>query len=191
MENTLQNADTLHKEAGELLSSMELLKLLTHYGNPHLTGSYYYNLMTWRDIDICVEVDSVDKQKIFELGRSILLFPYTATMYFRNELILNTSGNPKGIFWCVEILHENSELWKIDILFANKEEIRTILKQGEEIKQKITPSIRRTILEIKTPLSKRGEYRRIYRSVDIYQAVIQDGIGTVDEWEEWWQAKSD
>ncbi|UYP43944.1 hypothetical protein NEF87_000229 [Candidatus Lokiarchaeum ossiferum] len=189
MDNILQNADILHKEASDLLSSMGLLKLLTQYGNSHLTGSYYYNLMTWRDIDICVEIDSVDKTKIFEVGRAIALFPYTSTMYFRNEFVLNTVGNPKGIFWCVEILLPSSQLWKIDILFANKEEIHKILKNGEEIKQKVTPSIRRSILEIKTPLSKRLEYRRSYRSVDIYHAVIHDGIRTVGEWDIWWKAK--
>lgn len=189
MDNVLQIADTLHKEASDLLSSMDLLNILAQYGNPHLTGSYSYNLMTWRDIDICEEIDSIDKETIFELGRSIAQFPYTATMYFRNEFILKTQGNPKGIFWCVEILPPNSQLWKIDILFADKEEIRRVLKKGEEIKENLTPSFRRAILEIKSTLSKRAEYRRSVRSVDIYHAVIHEKIETLEEWDEWWQAK--
>ena len=69
MDNSLlvQN-DLIKKEADEILTGKRLLSILNLFGTPHISGSYALNLMTWRDLDIYLEVENISKSDFFILG---------------------------------------------------------------------------------------------------------------------------
>ena len=189
MENCVERAETLKKEAFFLLKKLNLIPLLRKYGNPSITGSYHYNLMTWNDIDICLEIDRFNLFAIFELGREIALNDSVSTLYYRNELVLKTEGNPRAIFWCVEVLKDRDTTWKIDILIAQKNEIEKVLTMGKDVMDGLNEETRKIILEIKDKLTKTDKYRKEYRSVDIYNAVLHENIKNHQEWLDWWETK--
>ncbi|MBN1472917.1 MAG: hypothetical protein JW925_14175 [Syntrophaceae bacterium] len=153
------------------------------------TGSYSYNLLTWRDIDVCLILKNDPTPKImFEIGTELSKINNIATMYYRNEYILETKGNPKGMFWCIEIMF-NNQLWKVDVLVSTKIVCDEVVKPGLDIISKLTPQKRETILEIKDILSQDKNYRKEFRSTDIYEAVLKNKVSTLDEWKTWWNKK--
>ncbi len=189
--NPISKSNALKIEADKLIKNSNIIKILSRYGNIIFTGSYSYNLLTWRDIDICLVVGSDPTPELmFKIGADLLKINNIATMYYRNEFILKTEGNPKGMFWCTEIMF-NNKLWKVDILVSTKKTSDEIVKAGLVIKSKVTPEKRQIILEIKDVLSQDKNYRKEFRSTDIYEAVFKNDVCTLDEWKIWWSKKGE
>jgi hypothetical protein len=70
----LQLNEAIKKDAGEILYEKGLLNILNLFGKPHISGSYALDLMTWRDLDIYLEVENISETDLFELGaKSVLL----------------------------------------------------------------------------------------------------------------------
>jgi hypothetical protein len=179
-------AAALHAEAAALLRSTGLLTLLGRYGDVYATGSYAYNLMTWRDIDLCVTTDNLDLPTVFQLGVELAELPNVGSMYYRNELVLGTPGNPRAIFWCVDFCPPDGEQWKVDILLGGSEEVAQVLLPGQRLRQALTWETREVILRIKGVVCRRPEYRQQYGSQAIYRAVMEDQVKTVEQWDAWW-----
>jgi hypothetical protein len=184
MEKFLKESDALKKEADALLEKTGIVKILSRFGTPSVTGSYSYDLLTWRDIDICLTVKKPDARTAVRIGMLLAILPGVATMYFRNELVLKTEGNPKALFWCIEFI-SGKNIWKIDILISDQAVVNRVLSPGKRLKKELTPEKRRDILRIKSVLSKHKQYRRQFRSTDIYNAVIQHGIRSLRAWRNW------
>ena len=151
-------AETLKKEADEILDKSNLVRILLKYGNVHFIGSYYYNLLTWRDIDICLEMENVNPEIIFDIGKEIAQIPNVGTIYYRNEFVLHTVGNPLAIFLCVELYESSDKKWKLDILISNSAEVKRVLNQGKRFMKKLNEKNRAIILIIKSKLSMTPEY---------------------------------
>lgn len=143
--------------------------------------------MTWRDLDICLEVDRVDIPTVFQLGYEIASLPYVGSMYYRNEFILRTPDNPTAVFWCIDFTPPEAARWKVDVLISTADHVRPIVDLGAELRERLTPPMRETVLGIKGVLSQQSDYRGAFRSGDIYSAVLDHGIRTVAEWHDWWK----
>ncbi len=192
MKDYAEQADLLKREAGQLLAELNLAELLKNYGPVHLTGSYEYDLMTRRDIDICVEVASPSVDLLFSMGKDLAKLPGVGSMYYRNELELQTPGNPRAMFWCVDIRRPSvhgTQQWKLDILVSSPDEVNRVLSKGTGLLRKIDRVKRERVLEIKGPLSTTSGYGKTYRSTDIYEAVIEGGVEDLAGWRAWWRDK--
>jgi hypothetical protein len=116
MSNSLIALNQLIKaEADVLLSEKGLLQILNSFGKPHITGSYSLDLMTWRDLDIYLEVNNLSEADFFNLGSQICTTLTPVKMSFRNELLAKTKGLPAGWYWGVYLGNERAGGWKIDI----------------------------------------------------------------------------
>jgi hypothetical protein len=189
MQDELARANELGSEATRLLEATGLLTLLSRYGEVHVTGSYYYDLMTWRDIDLCLAVKRVQTQTVFDLGREIADLPSVGSMYYRNEFVMETPSNPRAVFWCVDFYQPADTKWKVDVLISTHDEVAQVLSPGEALKKRLSPQEREDILRIKSVLCQRPGYREEFGSTSIYQAVLEHGISTVEDWDSWWKSK--
>src|SRR4051812_10236544 len=61
----------LRAEADALLSQHGILDILRQFGVAHLSGSYSLQLMTWRDLDIYLEMQPLDSARFLDLGREL------------------------------------------------------------------------------------------------------------------------
>lgn len=181
-------SEKIRREADALLAHSNIFETLARFGRLEITGSYFYNLMTWRDIDLCLVVSRPDPGFMMKIGNELARIKGLATMYYRNEFVLKTPGNPKGMFWCLEIMHRK-KLWKIDILVASKNIVEKVMAPGRVLKKKLTPESRETILKLKMKLCKLKEYRRKFKSTDIYDAVLIGRVKTLREWGLWKRAR--
>ncbi|WP_214484765.1 hypothetical protein [Bacillus sp. SM2101] len=111
------------RESDEILYTMGLYDLLKKFGNPQVSGSYSLKIMTWRDLDIYLESDTINVDMFFELGKEITLKLEPSKMSFRNELIGQTPHLPSGLYWAVHI-NLFGQQWKIDIWTIYSEEVK-------------------------------------------------------------------
>jgi hypothetical protein len=166
----------LKREADEILNGKGLIDILKSFGTPHIQGSYELDLMTWRDLDIYLQVDNIKEKDFFDLGSQICTLLAPIKMSYRNELIAKTKNLPTGLYWGVYLGNERADAWKIDIWAVNPSECQRLINFCSEIKKKLTPDFVFSILNIKSLCWKDPEYRRSYGSMDIYNSVIENNV---------------
>lgn len=175
----------LKEEADEILYKQGLMGILNSFGTAHIHGSYSLDLMTWRDLDIYLEIDNVAITDFFALGERICSSFEPVKMSFRNELIAKTKGLPAGLYWGLYMGNERAGAWKIDVWAVSAAECQRLLQYGSALKQKLTSEAVQSILEIKSACWQDPEYRRSYGSSDIYEAVLNKNVTSLEEFQEY------
>ncbi len=170
----------LRTEAEQLLTS-GLLDVLARYGIPHVAGSYALGLMVWRDLDLYLETKQLSLTQFFMLGGDLANLLTPIRMSFRNERIARTPGLPHGLYWGVYLGNGSHGAWKIDVWAIEPEQYQALSSHQEAIADTLTPETRRTILNIKAAIWNKPDYRRTFSSQDVYQAVLQHDVTTLDE----------
>ena len=172
--------EELRAEADSLLAS-GLRDILDDYGMVNIIGSYALRLMVWRDLDVHVVRAELDRKSFFELGARVadLLRPHR--MHYRDQTIISTEGLPSGFYWGVYLGDVREGAWKIDIWLTNSEDFRAVREYGERISERLTDATRQTILDIKAACWKHPQYRKGFSSSDIYDAVLDHEINSVEE----------
>ncbi len=182
----LKRQEELQKEAQEVLSKLDLLNILSTYGKPEIVGSMSTGLMTWKDIDIDI-VQEINEEKYWEVVKKIFHTPdykRTFVIDFRKSVNPNT---PKGLHICITeyVLKKGETPWKIDIWFVNRD--RNEETFTEWMKDKITEENKPIILSLKKEVKKYPKYGKEIFSVDIYKAIIDGGVKTLEEFKEYLQ----
>ena len=172
----LQLNEAIKKEADTMLHEKGLLDMLRSFGTPHVSGSYALDLMTWRDIDIYLEVEELKENRFFSLGGQLASLLMPVKMSFRNETIAKTPGLPDGLYWGIYVGNERKGAWKIDIWAVHSAECKRLLDYCAAIQGKLDEQKATQILAIKSRCWQDPEYRRSYSSMDIYTAVLEEGI---------------
>ncbi len=180
---------TLKSEANAILHDYGLLGILGKYGEPIVHGSYSLDLMTWRDLDILLEVKRMDVRSFFDLGRDIVTKLRPRKMSYRNELVGKTDGLPKGMYWGIYTLLTFPAEWKIDIWAADSDLARSRLREFESLKNKISEENRPIILMIKNHYCGHPRYRDDFFSIDIYKSVIEENVRSIEEFSKWLREK--
>jgi hypothetical protein len=185
MSESQQNLNALIKsEADVILYEKGLFDILSSFGTPYVHGSYLLDLMTWRDLDIYLQVDGISSTDFFVLGERICSSFAPVKMSFRNELIAKTKGLPAGLYWGVYLGNERAGAWKIDIWAVTALECERLLQYCATIKEKLNPDAVQRILEIKSECWQDAEYRRSYSSSDIYKAVLDNDVTSMEGFKE-------
>lgn len=175
----------IKREADEILYNRGLMDILNSFGLPFVHGSYALDLMTWRDLDIYLQVDTLSITNFFVLGERICSALVPVKMSFRNEVIAQTKGLPAGLYWGVYLGNERAGAWKIDVWAVRAPECQRLLQYGDTIKQKLTAEAIERILAIKSGCWQDPEYRRSYNSADIYTAVLEENVTGLEEFKEY------
>ena len=102
-------------------------------------------------------------------------------MHFRDETTEQTPGLPRGLYWGIYLGDERKGAWKIDIWATSRADFEPSRQFSEKIQQRLTPDTRERILEIKSACWQHPDYRKTFSSADIYDAVFEHGIRTVDQ----------
>lgn len=170
----------LHVEADQILEQQGLRPILSLYGTPHVVGSYALHLMVWRDLDITLETTSIGETAFFALGGAIAAALHPVRMSFRNERIARSPGLPHGLYWGIYTGPDRADSWKIDIWAVDPEECRRLLAiQEQQIAARLSAETRSRILQIKAQCWQEPGYHRTFTSMDIYRAVLDEGIADV------------
>lgn len=185
----IKQNEQLQKEGEEVLASLQLLRLLKEIGEVHLVGSFPLGLMVWRDIDIEVMAATA-------VGAPVAVITKLLSLQYRRfdfTVLDNRNlkpGLPNGVYLGIKYYgyaetveqyrSAKEKVWKIDIWFLASGDIRSGKDQLAWLKKSLTPEKREQILEIKAKVYTNPAYRHAYHSVDIYKAVLEEGVTDVD-----------
>ncbi|MCL4417195.1 MAG: hypothetical protein M1365_10945, partial [Actinobacteria bacterium] len=146
----LKKEEELQKGARKVLEKLDLIELLSKHGKPKIVGSVAFRLMTWKDIDIVVIVDKLNKQNIAEISailikKSSRRIDFTVTDNRKED---GLGKIPRGIYLGLKYFGDDIKdvsryeavkdiVWKIDIHFVLKDSSRSIATI-EKIKSQLT-----------------------------------------------------
>jgi hypothetical protein len=136
-------------------------------------------LMTWRDLDIHLVPEELDRTSFFALGGHIaeLLTPHR--MQFRDETVGGTEGLPSGLYWGVYLGNERAGGCKLDIWATDARGLDRVHAYCRGIERRLSEQSRDIIMAIKAECWQHPEYRRSFGSGDIYEAVLEHDIRDV------------
>lgn len=155
-----------------------LLDELKKYGEVHMIGSYRMDMMAWNDLDIDVENTSMSLEKLYQLSQFII-DKFHPTWYEAKQEI-NADGEVVWFHGFETVM--TGELWNFDIWFLDKVKIEDTERYCDTIAEKASRAQKAKIVEIKEALIAKNMYSfERFRSVDVYKAVIDMDISSVDE----------
>jgi hypothetical protein len=175
-ESLLQRADRLQREAQDVLDDLELPTFLAAYGHPRIVGSAALGLMTWRDIDVDVEVfDEIEEDEVWDTARYLLGRATITLVSVADDRSGRTACRVPSMYVGARYRSDESAVWKIDIRFVRSADA-VASSHLDDLGAKLTPETRQRILAIKDAVSNRLEYGQTLSGVDVYRAVRTDRI---------------
>ena len=169
----------LKSEADLLIQECRLAELLVAYPEWFVGGSYRYDLMCWRDLDVYVLDPQHDLKRCFEIG-----YELTRRLSARKARFTNNVGSePNGLYWGIKLGDERRGAWKVDIWFLDSRSYEQHASYCAVMRERLTAEHRSAIVEIKEAYWRRSEYRDTITSDLIYRAVLDNGVRTVDDFQ--------
>lgn len=184
-EELLEQAAALRGEAGSLLHQEGLLALLRSYGPAGVIGSYALDLMTWPDLDLSVRLPhELDVPTFFAIGSRIVTTFQVAKMSYSNHFVRTDVPFDRGLFWGIRLLYRG-RTWKLDLWGYGEEDYRASGERFERLRRRLEQADRMAILRIKDVMCREENYRREVSSLQIYEAVLEDRVETVEGFRGW------
>jgi len=184
-EQLLEQAAALRGEADDLLHQEGLLALLQSYGPAAVIGSYTLDLMTWPDLDLSVRLpDALDVSTFFAIGNRIVTTFHVAKMSYSNHFVRTDVPFDRGLFWGIRLLYRG-RTWKLDLWGYGEEGYRASGERFERLRKRLEQADRMAILRIKDVMCREENYRLEVSSLQIYEAVLEDGVKTVEGFRSW------
>jgi len=173
----------LRTEADDLLYRRGILNILRQFGNPHLSGSYSLQLMTWRDLDIYLEMEPLDSERFRDLGRQLGQELKPRKLSFTDHLNFPTTEALSGLYWGIRTDELSRGGWNLDVWGVTPAVCAERLAYCESLRSEISPQARLAILRIKNEICHLAGYRKTITSRHVYEAVL---LGQATSVEDFW-----
>lgn len=185
----LSNQEKLQKEAKKVIEKLNLIKILSQYGKVNIVGSLEFGLMVWRDIDLDLVLENdILEINYWKIVKQLFLNKKIQSMTLSDNRNVEDKNRPKSLYIGIKYLDNEENTWKIDIRLLNKNDLNTD-KIENLINEKITPKNRLIILEIKSQVCNNPKYHKEFSSVDIYEAVLINGVKNFEEFVDFLELK--
>lgn len=185
-QNPLLTATELKQEAGQLLASLRLEERIAPFGQMKIVGSMATDLMTWRDLDLQVQLrpgaTSVD---LF----NALFVHYNSVDSVRRLVTIHFKGGfkpqmPRGhSFGIVAIFPKEPVQWKVDIWVLAPQDQAKSDAWMEQMERQLSPASRELILRMKQRMMVGGRVPQ-GGSYLLYQLVLAQSIANEQQLEE-------
>ncbi|HZS47060.1 MAG TPA: hypothetical protein VFC63_18440 [Blastocatellia bacterium] len=162
----------LKKEANDLVDGCGLSELLVPYQAWFIGGSYSYDLMCWRDLDIYILDSQHNLNPCFDVARELTIRLAAKKSRFTN----NIGGQPNGLYWGIKLGNERQGAWKLDLWFLDQASYEQHAAYSAAMRNRLTPETSAAIISIKEAYWQRPEYRDTVTSSMIYNAVFDNGV---------------
>ncbi|RLU83569.1 hypothetical protein CTZ27_28120 [Streptomyces griseocarneus] len=183
----MKGQEALRAEADEVAGDLGLAELLARCGEPVRVGSSALGLMVRRDIDItviCPALDPAAKRAVADVGAVLAVHDRVRQVRFRDDTgHWNTDPRyPDGLYLGVEYRSRGGHAWTLDIWFVDEPGRQPDLAHVRSLPPRLDDVSRGAILRIKHALVAREDGAAGY---DVYRAVLDHGVTTVEEFDAW------
>ena len=178
--------NNLKKVGDKILYEEGLLDILKKLGKVQIVGSYDLDLLFKPDIDISICVEEYDLKKYFSVCVEIADRIKPIRIKYIDQSVAKFDAFPfsTGYFLGMDIKRENIK-WSIDGWVFTPDIYEERIAYHDSIKERINESNREILVNIKSSIYENPNYR----SVDLYQSVLFDGITSLQGYKEWYKKK--
>jgi len=162
----------IKSEADLLILKARLRELLAPYPGWFIGGSYSYDLMCWRDLDVYVLDPRQDLRQCFDIAYEVTRRLAAVKSRFTN----NCGAEPNGFYWGIKLGDISQGAWKVDLWFLDQKGYSDHTAYAERMNKILTSDSRSKILAIKEAYWQRPEFRATVTSDLIYRAVLENDI---------------
>lgn len=190
-DDPVARAAALRGEAEALIEATGLVALLAErFSGARPTGSYAYDLMAWRDLDVHAPV-APDARLHWAGMISVLGAAFErAGMRLHKAEYLDDYVDPHplgaGLYWGLRVVTGDGHEWKIDLWGWAPEDFRFRAARDDALRRRLAGADRRRILQLKAEaLERPGFYGKRVLSMDIYRFVLEGGpadLGALERW---------
>ena len=184
-------AKALREEAHAVLAETGLFALLERsFGDPSVTGSAGYDLMTWRDIDIHMAVEATRWLEWARFAGDIALQLDRVGLLLHKATYLNDWVDPHplgaGLYWGIEFRDRHGHDWKLDLWGWDPFDYAVRQARDFTLRTDLATADRDLILRLKTEARARDNYYGVRVSgFDIYQFAIARAGESLSALEAW------
>jgi hypothetical protein len=175
----------LRAEGDQMLSETGLGALLAEAGY-HPVGSYAMRTMTWRDLDYH-RYGRPEWEEQWEFATRLAGSGACYRLTVEDFTEHPSPSLPRGIYIGARVFWRE-QVWKLDLWTALREEFPT--DRNEVWQRLLTEDKRARIPAIKEAICDGPQYRRTILSIDIYEAVLERDITTVDDFLRWCEQRT-
>ena len=187
-EELLARQSALQAEARQVLAELDLAAVVADIGPLLLAGSFVSGLMCWRDLDVMVLAgDDFSPQDVLRLLTRIVARAGVTALEYRDERGPRcVTGQVRDERYHVPItVNQAGRAWRIDLTLWLHDPHLNVTRWHEELRETITAEQRRAVLRIKDVWHRRPAYPDQVGGLDIYTAVIDDGVRTPRQFAAW------
>jgi hypothetical protein len=164
-------AERLHHQAGQLLSDLRLVEIISPYGPITPTGSYYLNAMVYPDIDIYLPKLSI--AELFLAGGQLAQAEGIVQVVFEQ----NDPSMPGGLYLKMRIANDTwGRSWKIDLWSLDPDLLEEKMAPMRHFLSCLTPELRLQIIRYKLSMLNLAGRTPMYSGYYIYKAFIDEGL---------------
>lgn len=175
----------LRNQADKMMAGTKIMDVFAKCGQlSPIEGSYLYELMMYPDLDIGLTADTVTKQDFASLLKDLAAHSCVRGLSTADTINFDLSKRPmpKGYWIGVDIPFENDR-WGIDCWLQQPDwgtdqkdnYVSRLINLDQEAKD--------AVLAIKYELIRNGTYGKQYLSSDVYDAVLNRGVRTIEEFQ--------
>ena len=136
-------------------------------------------LMKNRDIDMHIYTDKLSVSESFSVIQELAERLSLKEIHYKN--LIDTEE--ECIEWHVLYEHTNRDIWKFDMIHIRKGSRYdgTVERVTDAITERLTPEIRKTILQLKQEIPE----GIVIPGIEIYHAVFEGDVSSYEELEQW------
>jgi len=174
-----EQSQSWKQQADQILHTTGLQQALEAIGRVEFAGSYAMDLMMAGDIDLYVLSDRDPQTIASAIITAVVPSEFWNYYMIHDWLHFEHPHFPKGYYVGLQRKDYLGHPWKVDMWIFN-ELPQHVVDYSNWLTSSLTPEIREAILTIKAHVKAIDPKRQ---STDIYEAVIKEGVRTVDEFE--------
>jgi hypothetical protein len=189
----LARQSVLQDEAREMLAGLDLDALVAGIGPVLLAGSFVSGLMCWPEVDVMVLAGpDFSPQDVLALLQRIVARPgITALDYSDERGPRCVTGQVRDERYHVVItLDRPGRPWRVDLTLWLHDPHLNVTRWHEELRERITSEQRRAVLRIKDEWHRRPEYPGEVGGLEVYTAVLEDGVRTPEQFAAWLERRA-
>ncbi len=175
----LRQAEIRQEQAYQAIKKLGLVERWEKVGKPVLVGSMRFGAMVSPNIDMEVYTDAPLPHVGFAVIGKLAETPGVTEIRYLNAM----DGPDQGLYWFIQYEDGSGVTWGIDVwLVAHDHPYAYVADRlAAAMQKRLDTESRRRILSIKRDLPQAMKVR----GVDIYKAVLKDGVETAEAMVAW------
>ena len=187
-EELLARQSALQEEATAVLAELGLVELVAGIGPLLVTGSFVSGLMCWPELDVMVLVGGgFSPADVMGLLAVVAGRAGVTGLEYRDERGPRcATGQVRDERYHVPITVERAgRCWQVDLTLWLHDLHENVTRWHEDLRERITAEQRRAVLRIKDDWHRRRSYPHQVGGLEIYAAVLDDGVRTPAQFAAW------